>query len=475
MLATVMSRPSSNLVLGSSLIGLAPSLLLLADIALGNPLEQQRPLRPGLPRWMEDYRFLEDERKQTDPFDALRFHRLSESSWLQTGGEIRYRADSIEKPFFGLRGSNDDSVLMQRLQAHADVHLFDGGLRIFTQVQNTRAWGKDSPSPTDESRNDIQQAFMDGRFELGGSALTARFGRQEMAYGAQAFVTYRETPNVRQAFDGLRLSIEWTERTRLDAFAVRPVRIGTDAFDDGSNNQVKFYGLYGTLPLSSQWNMDLYAFGLETARRTLAGLTGPEQRYTFGTRVFGKSGALDWSWDLAGQSGTLAAGRIRAWGVSTDSGYNFSSAWRPRLGLRVDAASGDRQTGDKQVETFDPLFARNGVYGEAALITLSNVIIVGPVLGFSPWPAVRIEPGVFKAWKQSDADAVYLPGMAPVVSSNQGSGREIGTISKANVRWFASSNLTIDFDYAYYSVAEAIWSVGGEDSQFFSVRGSFRF
>lgn len=151
------------------------------------------------------------------------------------------------------------------------------------------------------------------------------------------------------------------------------------------------------------------------------------------------------------------------------------SALGARLGFRVDAASGDRQAGNRQVETFDPLFPRNGVYGEAALITLSNAIIVGPVLVFSPWPTVRIEPGVFKAWKQSDADAVYLPGMAPVVSSDQGAGREIGTIAKANLRWLASSNLTIDVDYKYYNVAEAIRSAGGEDIQLFSMRGSFRF
>jgi len=473
MLGTVISRRSSTLLAGASLM--APSLLLCADLALGNPLEQERPLRPGLPRWMEDYRFLDDARKRTDPFDALRFHRLSDSAWLQTGGEVRYRADTVDRPFFGLRGGHDDSALMQRLQAHADLHLFDGGLRIFTQVQNTRAWGKDSPSPTDASRNDIQQAFIDGRFELGGAMLTARLGRQEMAYGAQAFVTYRETPNVRQAFDGLRLTLEWAPRTRLDVFAVRPVRLGTDSFDDGSNNQVKFYGLYGTLPLSSQWNIDLYAFGLETERRTLAGLTGAEQRYTFGTRLFGNSGALDWSWDLAGQSGTLAGGDIRAWAFSTDSGYTFSAPWRPRLGLRVDAASGDRQAGDKQVETFDPLFPRNGVYGEAALITLSNAIIVGPVLAFSPWPTVRIEPGVFKAWKQRAGDAVYVPGMVPIVPSGQGAGREIGTIARANLRWLASSNLTIDLDYKYYAVAKMVREAGGDDSQFLSVRGTFRF
>ncbi|HBP0978159.1 hypothetical protein AN458_19495 [Pseudomonas aeruginosa] len=457
---------------GGVLVGLlAP----LADVSAADGLEQQRPLRPGLPRWLEDYRFLDDPRQRSDPFDELRYRRLSESAWLQLGGELRYRADAVESPYFGMRGDADDSYLMQRLQAHADLHLLDGQLRLFTQVQNTRAWGKDTLAPPDESRTDIQQAFVDARFEVAGADLTTRVGRQEMAYGAQVLVTYRDVPNVRQAFDGVRLSVSWAADTRLDAFAVRPVRLGRDAFDDGSDNQVKFYGLYGSLPLWRAWYVDLYAFGLDTRQRSLAGLSGSEKRYTLGSRLFGKQGALDWSWDLAGQFGRLAGAGIRAWALSSDSGYTFATAWKPRLGLRLDAASGDRKAGDGRVQTFDPLFPRNGVYGEAALITLSNAIIVGPVLGFSPWPQLRIEPGLFKVWKQQAGDAVYYPGMGVAASAQQSRGRDVGNILRANLKWFASKNLTFDLDYKYYNVGGALRSAGADNSQFVSLRGTYRF
>ncbi|MEX5341486.1 alginate export family protein [Pseudomonas sp. I2] len=431
-------------------------------------------MRPGLPRWLEDYRVL-DAAHEPAPFDSLRYHRLSDSAWLQLGGEVRYRADAVDEPVFGLRGIQDDSFLMQRLQAHADLHLLDGRLRTFVQLENTRTWGKDLLSPTDESRNDVHQAFIDARFDFSPASLTARVGRQEMAYGAQAWVTYRDVPNIRLAFDGLRLSLSGQQGAKLDAFAVRPVRADGDDFDDGSNNNVKFYGLYATLPLDKVWNIDLYAFGLETQTRRLAGLSGAEDRYTLGTRIFGKQGPYDWSWDLAGQFGDMAGASIRAWGLSTDTGYSLEGSWRPRLGVRVDMASGDRNADDNRVETFDPLFPRNGVYGEAVLTTLSNVIIVGPVLAFSPWQDVRIEPGVFKVWKQSPDDAVYLPNMVVAADPAQSSGRDIGTIFRANVRWLASSNLTIDVDYKYYDVGKAIRSVDGKDSQFISLRSTFRF
>jgi len=442
-------------------------------VQAASPLEDSRPGRPGAPRWVEDYRFLDDHAKASDPFDGLRYHRLSESAWLQLGAEARYRADALNQPFFGLRGLKDDSYLLQRLQAHADLHLFDDALRTFVQVENTRAFGKDLYSPNDEGRNEIRQAFIDFNHGFAAGRYTTRVGRQEMAFGDQVFVTYRDVPNLRLSFDGVRASLNLKDGRKLDAFAVRPLKTGEDSWDDGSNNAVKFYGLYGTLPLTAVWNMDLFAFGLETDDRSLAGETGDEQRYTYGTRLFGRYQALDWSWNLAGQGGHLGGASIRAWAVSSDSGYTFDHPWQPRLGMRVDAASGDSDLGDGKVGTFDPLFPRNGVYGEASLTTLSNVIVVGPTFGFSPWRTVRFEQGVLEVWKQREEDGVYMPGMS-LLANTRGTGRHVGTIYRANTRWLATPNLTLDLDMKYYDVGAAIKEAGGEDSSFVSLRATFR-
>ncbi|WP_119688731.1 alginate export family protein [Pseudomonas putida] len=442
-------------------------------VQAASPLEQSRPGRPGAPRWVEDYRFLDAPAKASDPFDGVRYHRLSESAWLQLGAEARYRADVFNKPFFGLRGLNDDSYLMQRLQAHADLHLFDDAVRTFVQVENTRAFGKDLYSPNDESRNEVRQAFVDFNHDFAQGRYTTRIGRQEMGLGDQAWVTYRDSPNIRLSFDGVRASLNLKDGRKLDAFAFRPLKTGEDSWDDGSNNAVKFYGLYGTLPLTAAWNIDLFAFGLETDDRSLAGEAGDEQRYTFGTRVFGRQQALDWSWNLAGQTGHLGNASIRAWALSSDTGYTFAHAWQPRLGMRIDAASGDRELGDGKVNTFDPLFPRNGVYGEASLTTLSNIIVVGPTFGFSPWRTLRFEPGVFEVWKQRAEDGVYMPGMS-MLANTRGTGRHVGTIYRANTRWLATPNLTLDVDLKYYDVSSAIKDAGGEDSSFISLRATFR-
>lgn len=440
-----------------------------------NNLETARPLPPGPPRWVEDYRFLDDPAKRTDPFDGLRYQRLSDSAWLQTGGEARYRFDTIRNPVFGRRGVATDHYIQQRLQLHADLHLFDDAVRAFVQLENTRAWNKALYGPYDQSRTELHQAFIDLNTPLAGGKLMTRVGRQELGYGNQAFVTYRDARNIRLNFDGLRLAWSRPDGYRLDAFGLRPVVTGEDSFDDGSNNAVKFYGLYGTLPLAGPLKLDVYGFGLETDQRTLDGLTGAEKRYTAGIRLFGNAGPWDWTWDLAGQTGHLAGAQIRAWGLSSETGYRFTGAWKPRLALRVDAASGDHGLGDDRVGTFDPLYPKNGFYGDSGLTTLANLYLVGPLLTLAPHPTLQLESGLFGVWRQSTEDGVYLPGMTTVPGTVASSARKAGNLWRNNLRWMPTANLTLDLEYSYFQAGAAVRQANGDDTSFLMVATTFRF
>ncbi|MDF3174605.1 alginate export family protein [Pseudomonas sp. ER28] len=191
------------------------------------------------------------------------------------------------------------------------------------------------------------------------------------------------------------------------------------------------------------------------------------------TRLFGRHDALDWSWNLAGQSGHLASAPIRAWMVASNSGYSFNHRWKPRLGMRIDAASGDSELGDGKIGTFDPLYPRNGFYGDASLTTLSNAVIVGPTFGFSPWSKIRIEPAIFGVWKQREEDGVYVPGMS-LLAGTRDTGRHVGTLYLVNSRWQATSNLTMDFNINYFDVGSAIKDAGGDDSSLVTVRATLR-
>lgn len=77
--------------------------------------------------------------------------------------------------------------------------------------------------------------------------------------------------------------------------------------------------------------------------------------------------------------------RIRAWSVSTETGYTFShTRFRPRPLLRVDAYSGDRDAAGRTLGTYNPYFPRGAHFTPKAIPSLGpqNLTDLHPVLQF---------------------------------------------------------------------------------------------
>ena len=440
-----------------------------------NPMEQSRPFPAGPSRQMENYRFLEDPAKRTDPLDALRYHRLGDSSWLQLGGELRYAFTSTDNVAYDMAGQGDDNYIQQRAQAHASLHLWDNRLRAFVQLQNTRSWNQQLPAPRDASRTDVAQAFIDANFTLGQLQTTARLGRQEVQYGQGALLNIGEQPNVRLAFDGARIMFGSPGGYQLDLLALRPINYDIDNFDDGTDNNTQLLGLYASLPWAPGRGIDFYGFAREMDERPYQGFSGKEERYTVGTRLFGKHQRLDWNWDLMLQGGEHASRDIRAWGIRTDSGYTFDSPAQIRLGLHLDAASGGDPLSASKTRTFDALYPRNGTYGEANVTTMANLILAGPSLNFKPARTIEVISSIMQTWRESTDDYVYLPGMRPLAATLNNSEREIGTTYQFTARWQPNPNFNIDLHMMHLDAGGAITRAGGGDIDTVVLRTAVRF
>jgi hypothetical protein len=100
----------------------------------------------------------------------------------------------------------------------------------------------------------------------------------------------------------------------------------------------------------------VFYIGLDRKQGAFDQGTGREIRQTFGFRSFGQYPHFDYNLDAFLQLGSFTSlgksSRIRAWAFSSDSGYTVGqSRLRPRIGLRADITSGDRNPKDNVLQT----------------------------------------------------------------------------------------------------------------------------
>src|SRR5260370_6315783 len=379
--------------------------------------------RYPLPTYEEDWRALQGVGR-TDVWDQVKFVPLSAdgavSLWL--GGEARVTYERFGNQSFGVTPRNPDGYLLQRYLLHTDVHA-GSRVRVWTEfnsgLENGRIGG---PRPViDEDRLDRHQAFVDVTVgATGPSAAILRVGRQEMALGSGRRSALREGPNVPLSFDGVRV-IAHAGPWQLDGWAARPVDTTPGVFDDGSHRSFDVWGVYSgrVITLSRQRvGLDVYYLGLARDAAQFEQGTANETRHTFGARVWHRG---VWAYDAEAmfQAGRFGSGDIRAWRAGIEGSHLLADAvWSPRLGLVLDAASGDKNAADPNLQTFKAMF-QSGMYsGRAPLLGPSNSIRFEPSVTFAPARQRLLSVGLGFYWRQSVEDAPHgRPGQVFVPSN----------------------------------------------------------
>ena len=192
-------------------------------------------------RYDEDYAYLRDGEALAAPLDGIKFIPLGVDGarFLTLGGEIRERYEYDQNSSWGLGPTDGDGYLLQRYMIHADAH-FGESSRLFTQLKSGLEDGRvGGPRPTDQDRLDLNQAFVD--FRSAAAPVILRIGRQEMSYGSSRLVSFREGPNVRLAFDGVKAILK-LPRWQVDTFATRPVQTEPGTFDDRGDPEARTFG-----------------------------------------------------------------------------------------------------------------------------------------------------------------------------------------------------------------------------------------
>ena len=429
-------------------------------------------------RFDENYSRLSNPTNRTDLLDPIKYTplRMNEPAWYLTlGGELRERFEGSYNPNFGIGGKEANSYWLQRVTLLSDVHLGER-FRVFAEGISGVIEGENPPAPSvQDDPIDLQFAFADVvPYLTDEESLTLRAGRFGMSFGSARLVATRAAPNIPSRFDGFEM-IYSRPLWEATAFLTRPVKdIGGIS---GSDSATTFWGLYIThwLDAPRKLGVDLYYLGISNEQGKYASGTGNEHRHTFGTRLFGTHNHWDWNGEAAIQVGTFGNESILAWTASLDSGYTWDTQWQPRLGLKVDVASGDTNPNDGQQGTFNALYFKSAYFNDASLIRPANLIDVHPNLSADLTRTLSVNGGADVFWRYSRNDAVYaVPGFIAIPAQKTGSSY-IGTALDVNLQWQIQRHLTFGASYVHFFTGSYVHDAGGRDVNYVSTTLSFIF
>jgi hypothetical protein len=436
------------------------------------PAAQQGSQRPQYLdlRYDEDWSHIKEVQGPPDFWDPTKYILLNDRGWyMSLGGEIRQRYDGWHNAYWGeicpfppncFSSPTSLNASLQRYLFHADTH-FGEHVRAFVQIQSSLEYGKQGgPWFGDKDVFEIHQAFVDFRSSSDRkNYVNLRIGRQEIALGADHFISTGDYFNVRKAFDGAVLTIgrgSWTWLVQ----ATKPVALKFGAFDDVPEHGRTAYGggLFAPNPFTKKGRFGLFYVGLDTKHQLWIRGLGRDNRHTVGARLEGMARGWDYTYEALMQLGTFTPVQgpsigIRAWAVTTETAYTFQKLRHyPRIGFVSSFTSGDG--GHGSLGTFHPLFPDTAYSGKLGLVGPSNGYEATPTLRFGLTRRIYVLSEWSFFWRQNTNDGIYTPSVItlPIDTGITGFIERPGNLSKARYignQAGVATAITLDRHFTY--------------------------
>ncbi|HZZ19975.1 MAG TPA: alginate export family protein [Opitutaceae bacterium] len=347
--------------------------------------------------------------------------------------------------------------------------------------------------------------------------VTVKVGRQELAYGEGRLVGNALWLNIPHTFDAVKIRYE-DSFFGVDLFAANLVYLDADHFETG-NSQDTLSGAYFNFPGVSKDNVtELYAFARNVSRGILTDdwtgvpapfrFTAPQDTYTIGYRTKTKPGAtppwdygIEAMWQVGDRTAVFPATAIAAakaaprlgqdaWAFILQGGYTFRDAWlKPRLALIVSCASGDRNSSDKDSETFQNLLPSNhGLYGAMDLSSLQNIEDYRVSFSAKPTKTTSLAIDYHQQYLENTHDFWYnvagVPRNTPGATPGSGKGFGINPTYSDNIGqeadlvggWTPAKGVLLEAGYGHLFrgdyIKESFRAVGSRDADYFYVQAT---
>ncbi len=404
----------------------------------------------------------------------------------------------------GVNAVTDDGFLLQRLRIGMMLKPVPW-LKIYAQAQDSREFfgGRTLIPGTGGAEGDdsfdLRQAYIEIA-DYTKSPWGLKVGRQILSYGDERLVGAFDWNNFGRTFDAVKLTYK-TKGFTIDAFTSTPVVITRNNFNQSdlfngteSNRGLVFSGLYATLDELSFGSVDLYSLFVNEPRGNTANVqglvstTGVNARHsdfvTLGTRIKGdpkKLHGLEFQGEFAYQVGDVRGLNLNAFAANVGVGYNFDLPMKPRIYAEYNFASGDGNSADGNVGTFQNLFPTNHkFYGIMDVFAWQN--LHNAMLSFKVTPVKNVTAQVdYNAFWLADTNDVWyrangLTAVRPLNARSRAASDYVGSEVDFIVTWNACKYVQVQGGYSHFFAGDYLKSTGfHSDADFGYVQATITF
>ncbi|HBR15255.1 MAG TPA: hypothetical protein DD723_06915 [Candidatus Omnitrophica bacterium] len=413
--------------------------------------------------------------------------------WVNVDLQFRYRYESPDNLDFNDTLEDDESFHLKRTRLGITLKPVEQW-KLFYQLQDSRIEndGFENNTPY-ENYADTRQLYLEGSklFSLDAvdlSGVGVRLGRQELSYGAQRLVGGFGWSNIAQTFDAAKMMLNFEpHHLTIDGFGGTFTQINSpdeadDLFEGEAHDNIG--GYYATYKGIKDVTVENYLIRRKTNKNItyISGVTAGElDIFTTGGRVVGKvpDSKFDYELEAAHQWGSTNALDVSANMLVTILGYTFDHPWKPRAAFEFDYASGDSDTSDADLNTFNNLYPTNHLqYGYMDRAGLQNLNDYRFQLKAKPTEKLALQGDLHLIFVDTPKDAFYAAGRTalrtpPAASDvNTHVGNEVDLT--ANYKLCKYADLLVG--YSHFFAGKYLQETGANDEgDFFYVETTFNF
>ncbi|PCJ54360.1 MAG: hypothetical protein COA79_21830 [Planctomycetota bacterium] len=378
---------------------------------------------------------------------------------LKIDGSVRVRGE-LKNPANYSNTSTDKTTdkVFNRVRLGFKAVINDN-VNVKIEFQDSRLWGDEGSTTSDLNNVDLRQGYLELR-ELWDKPLTLKAGRMAIkGHGNQRLISGLGWHNIARSWDGVELKYE-PDNYSLLIFGMN-LREGL-AFNATANSDDYFLGgVYFSWKGIENHNLDVFIYN--RTHGDTGGSLEDRKDFTLGLSGKGKTSNFDYSGDLFFQTGEQGNSDVSAYAAAITGGYTFDIDWKPRIGLEFAYASGDDNTGDSDIKTFDPILPFGHFYhGHMDFALFKNLQSFKIQFSVKPIENVSFHLDGHMFWLPEETDNFYGIGFSR--SNDTGTDKNtIGSEIDFYGKWKLFTRVYIWAGVSYFAPGDFIDDTSGED------------